>query len=481
MLSKHGDNVELLDDAITTLALLVKRTRNRNAVSRASGVKVLVDILKRHIGTSTVVVAVCRFLKNFTVKEEHCLIVLKEEGIEALMAAFNKPVAQLALTGGLTAADVRATIASAIWACSNDCSEVQNTLLSTGWLSSLSAVLKGHQDHAGLLEAALGIVRGLCRHAKYREDIMTLNFIKVAAQSMKDFPDSAVLQKEACGIFGNLATDPAIREQLGESGVLQEVVTALGRCNGADDRKVAKLALGALMNLSSSEANRDILAQTEVVPIIMKSTQTWMNNENILEYAVGVISHLSVHPICGKNLVEAGGVEALLLFLREHNMDLQVICKSLVALRRLVKTSSSEGNMRDEMDLLHQIACAGDQAGNAGIRLLVTTMETHMYDETVVKEITLLFYSLSKLQSTIPPLMSFAVTPCMKALEIHQNDAPAADAIASLLGRLPLEDDDAWSKGVESASKSPSEVLKGLGVAAQAPRDLKASGYPNGA
>merc|ERR1712129_105307 len=52
------------------------------------------------------------------------------------------------------------------------------------------------------------------------------------------------------------------------------------------------------------------------------------------EYAVGVISHLSVHSDSGRKLVQAGGVEALLLFLREHNMDLQVICKSLLASRK---------------------------------------------------------------------------------------------------------------------------------------------------
>lgn len=193
---------------------------------------------------------------------------------------------------------------------------MQSTLLSSGWLSTLSTVLAMHREHIGLLEATLGIVRGLCRHAKYRQDILTLGFVKVAALAMKEFPDSTVLQKEACGIFGNLATDPAIREQLGDSGVLQEVVTALGRCRMNDDRKVAKLALGALMNLSSSEANREILAQTEVVPIILQCAQTFMSNENILEYAVGVISHLSVHSVCGPKLVQAGGVEALLLFLR---------------------------------------------------------------------------------------------------------------------------------------------------------------------
>jgi hypothetical protein len=347
-----------------------------------------------------------------------------------------------------------------------DCSEVQNTLLSSGWLSSLSMALSSHPGHAGLLEASLGIVRNLCRHSKYREDIVNLGFVAVAANAMKDFRDNPVLQKEACGVFGNLAGDAGIREQLGQSGVLQELVTTLQRCRLNDDRKVAKLALGALMNLSTSEANRELLAATDVVPVTLAAAQNFMQNENILEMAIGVISHMAVHATTGQQLAEAGGVEALLLFLQEHKEDLQVIQRSLVALRRLVKTSASSGNTV----LLTQIACAGNSGGDNGIQLLVQAMEAHIYDETICKETALLFTSMADRQLSIQGLMTLAAEPCMKALELHQNDAPTSDALAGLLAHLPLEDDEEWSK-------APQKVLSdsAIGLGAQAPR---AGGYP---
>lgn len=354
---------------------------------------------------------------------------------------------------------------------------MQNTLLANGFLRSISSVLAVHRDHVGLLEACLGIVRGLCKpalgHPTHREEIISLGFVKTTVQALIDFPDSIVVQKEACGIFGNLAADPSIREQLGESGVLQEVVRSLARCMKHDDRKVAKLALGSLMNLSSSEANREILATTEVVPIILSVAQTFMQNENILEYAIGVISHISVQPTCGRALVEAGAVEALLLFLREHKEDLQVVSRSLVAMRRLVKTSAASGDEVADIALIKQIACAGNREGAQGIQLLTQAMEAHVYDEIVCRETAALFASLTKVQSSFAPLMAIAVQPCMKALEVHQNDAATADSIAALLALLPLEDDDQWSKGTDTSPKNL------LGVGAQVPQKnrITSGGY----
>jgi len=460
LLKMHREKPAVLEDAITTLALMAKRTRHRRAISQSGGISELVEILKQYISTPSLVVAVCRFLSNFAVKEECCLTVLQNGGVEALISAFDQ-LGGPGLQGGLDLADTRATVASAIWVCSMDCGEVQHTLLASGWVPSLAAVLKANPRHAGLHEATLGIVRGLCRHKSYREEIMTLGFIPAAIHAMKTFPDNLVLLKEACGIFGNLATDPDIREKLGEMGILQQVVSALAKCHVHDERKVAKLALGALMNLSSCEANRNILATTEVVPVILGAARNFMNNENILDYAIGVISHLAVQDSACQQLTEAGGVEALLLFLEEHPEDLQVVSRSLVALRRLLKHTLATGSQSAWAAVLTQIATAGQQEGASGIKLLIDTMQAHVYDETVVKEAALLLASLSKAQNNIPALMQLAVQPCMKALEVHQNDAPVADALGGLLGVLPLEDDDSFSKG-ESTPKTAE--LMGIGA-----------------
>jgi hypothetical protein len=272
---------------------------------------------------------------------------------------------------------------------------------------------------------------------------------------MKDFPESSVVQKEACGVFGNLASDIKIREELGQPAVLDQVVATLQRCHLNDDRKVAKLALGALYNLSSSEGNRESLAKTDVIQVALAAARIFMHNENVLEYAIGVVSHLAVHSVCARQIAEAGGVEALLLFLTDHREDLQVVSRSLVALRRVVKSSASAGNENEESALLQQIICAGSRGGHNGVQLLVKAMEAHVYDETICRESALLFASMAKVQSSIPALMAVAVQPCMQALEVHQNDAPAADALAGFLALLPLEDDDQWGK---SPKASPNMV-----------------------
>mmetsp|Transcript_87925 Transcript_87925/g.251981 ORF Transcript_87925/g.251981 Transcript_87925/m.251981 type:complete len:626 (-) Transcript_87925:317-2194(-) len=455
LLRKHRDDNSILEDAVTTLALMAKRTRHRRTLSQGGSITVLVDVLKRGAAHPSLVVAVCRFLGNFAVKEDCCMTVLQNGGVDALMAAFDHSVQhQRPLQGGTQSAaevvaDTRAAVASAIWTCSMECKEVQNTLLSSGWISSLAAVLQANAGHAGLHEAALGIVRSLSRNKQYREDILSLGFVEETIRAMKQFCDNPLLMKEGCGFIGNLATDPEIRVQLGESGVCEVVISALAACKAHDDRKVAKLALGALSNLASCEQNRDLLSKTDVVPILLNVSRTFMQNENILEYAVGALSHLAVHSVCNQQLLGAGAVEALLLFLGDHREDLQVISKCLIALRRILKQAmaSAAASGSSTAALMRQVAGAGSQTGSRGIHLLIEAMQEHIYDETVVKEAALLLTTLSSVSSNIPALMQVAVKPCMKALEVHEHEVAVSDALAGLLASLPLEEDESWAEG----------------------------------
>jgi len=449
LLRKNRDNYGVMEDGITALALMAKRTRHRRGIKDSGGITLMVDVLKRCIGRVSLVVAVCRFLSNFAVKEDCCLTVLQHGGVDALMAAFDNSMAT----------STRANVASAIWTCSQDCAEVQHALLASGWLSSLAAVLQANMGDCSLHEAALGIVRGLSRNSQYREDIVNLGFIDETIMAMRTFGDNIVLLKEACGVFGNLASDPDLRVQLGESGVIQEVLATLSKCRTHDDRKVAKLALGTLSNLASSEPNRDVFSRTDVAPILLGAARIFMRNENILEYAIGAISHIAVHVACNKQLVKAGAVEALLLFLGDHKEDLQVVSKSLVALRRILKQSQDHHS-----SVLRQVSGAGHNEGHRGICLLVEAMQEHIYDETAVKETALLLTSLSSVTNNVPVLMSVAVQPCMKALEVHQNEASVADALAELLAQLPIEEDESWAQDMTaSLLDRPADMRCGLG------------------
>mmetsp|Transcript_88803 Transcript_88803/g.250140 ORF Transcript_88803/g.250140 Transcript_88803/m.250140 type:complete len:604 (+) Transcript_88803:112-1923(+) len=448
LLQKHRDNAVVLEDAITTLALMAKRTRHRKVLSQRGNVVALVDLLKRNVCVSHIVIAVCRFLCNFAVKEECSIMVLSNGGVDALMAAFDNHAYSSNQDGSKSSADVRANVASAIWTCATDCGDVQAALFASGWLTSLMSALQVYSNNAELHEAAFGIIRSLSRNAAYRQDIVDLGVIPTTIQGMQTFSDNKSLVKEACGIFGNLATDPCIRVELGQSGAMQEAFEVLSHCCTNEDRKVAKLALGALSNMASSEENRDLLARLQTAPVVLEAARIFMHNEIILEYAIGAISHLALHPDCNRQLVEAGAVEALLLFLGEHSEDRDVVSKSLIALRRMLKHHTAKGDGSD-LPLERQIARAGrpEAGGTRGIGLLVEAMQAHLYDEIVAKETALLLASLARSPPIVPVLMSVAVQPCMKAMEVHQNETPTADALADLLARLPLEEDEQWVQG----------------------------------
>lgn len=227
----------------------------------------------------------------------------------------------------------------------------------------------------------------------------------------------------------------------------------LAKCRAYDDRKVAKLALGTLTNLASSDSNRDVMAKSDAASVLLDAARIFMRNENILEYAIGAISHLAVHEQGSQQLVWAGAIEALLLYISEHREDLEVVSKSLVALRRLNKCTTEK--------VTQQIACAGHRNDAHGVYLLVEAFQAHIYDGTVVRETALLFTSISKNSEFVPVLMSLAVHPCMKALEVHQNDTAVADALAGLLSNMPLEEDEDWDQEGPGGMLGESELMGG--------------------
>jgi len=145
-----------------------------------------------------------------------------------------------------------------------------------------------------------------------------------------------------------------IRTQLGESSAVEEICAVLRGCQKHDDRKVAKLALGSLSNLASSDSNRDAMAKTDVAQTLLEASRVFIGNENVIEYAVGAISHLVVHEGCCTQLQRAGAVEALLLFVSEHKEDLQVVSKSVVALRKVIRRAG-QGGFGPQQAVLQQV------------------------------------------------------------------------------------------------------------------------------
>ncbi|CAK0908955.1 unnamed protein product [Prorocentrum cordatum] len=324
-----GDHV-VLEAAATALALLARRTRHRHAALRCGAIGVLVDVLRRCSDRQSLVVAVCRFVANFAVKEDCRLAVLRGGGVDALAA--------LVSTG---AGDAGAATASALLACATDCEEVQQRLCSLQVATDVLRQMQASPLDVALHEAGIGIFRCLSRASgsgRRRGEALAEGAVPLTLEAMRRFGDSSALLKEACGLLGNLAADPEAREQLGRAGAVEVVVATLSRCDGEGDRKVAKLALGALSNLANdSEANRELMAAHAAAPALLRAAQVFAHNESILESAIAAVAHMASNALCRQHLLEAGAVEALLLFLSEGADDFQVVARSLAALRRLLR------------------------------------------------------------------------------------------------------------------------------------------------
>merc|ERR1712039_496859 len=136
-------------------------------------------------------------------------------------------------------------------------------------------------------------------------------------------------------------------------------------------------------------------------------------------------------------------------------------------------------SQNSQQAVLQQICCAGQRDGQRGVQILIDSLQAHIYDDTVVQETSLLLTSLSKNPNNVAALMSIAVKPCMKALEVHQNETSVADALGEFLGQMPIEEDEQWGQALATSllDKPVGSGSRGGTPLASSPK-AAAGGYP---
>lgn len=166
-------------------------------------------------------------------------------------------------------------------------------------------------------------------------------------------------------------------------------------------------------------------------------TRCFMDNEFVLEGAIGLMGRVVADPLGLEELVRAGGVEALLFFLESNREDLPVAQKTLVALRRVVKSAEvlqSEG--RSVPDVVTAIARPNFQ----GLAVIVGAMKFHVYDEQVCRESALLLLALCNAPQNLAPMLELGQDVCLNAMNVHSNTPAVQEALTSLLTSLPVEE-----------------------------------------
>lgn len=449
LLQRHSANLLLQEELITALALMAKRTRLRQVLAQCDAVAIVVHSLKYQPDYLLLYTAVCRFVRAFAVDAEQCNALLDSGGIDILLTTFKDAMmmdSAAMLSRSVSRADVGADVVASVWTCTTESQRVQRHLADRGFLPALAACLHAESEREGLHEAGLGIVRNMSRTPAFREAITQAGFISIAVGSMRAASSRRVGEvREACGFIGNLACEAHVRLQLAFSGAAPAIVDGLLKCR--EDKKVAKLALAALVNLTNCEKNRSALAADgRVATLLLDTARLYIGSESLLELAVGAMSHFSVNEDGAAQMLEAGAVDALLVFLMDGVASVPVVSKSMMALRRLYHCPSTSCMNSVSLVLQRLSEASGEDGVPQGILIIVNAMQTHDYDRSVVKETAQLMDLLSKREANVPILLKVAVRPLLRAMEIHRNDAALCDLIANLLANLPLEAEEGWDR-----------------------------------
>jgi len=416
-----GSRTSLLEEAITCLALLAPRARHKQKIVAHNGVPFILQLLKEQTTNfdCAILVACCRFVTKFAEKGQDALRIMQHEGIPTLIALFimatDKFLPNAQSDPSMADAkeqyrEVLVASCTALWTCCIVNEDIQDSIIKSGFIYHLARLMTSEKSICP--EPCFGILRRIAKVADVERDILSLDFAndRVLRQGFhleRDINGQICGKvKEVIGFVGNLATTEAGREAILGTQAVWGTVKAIEACckTGDIDRKTAKIALAALVNLTvSRRICEDAYTNTNICAVLLESMKTFGHNANVLEQAMGVLSHLATEPQCCRQLIKGGAGEAILCYLTEHQQDLFMNKRCILALRRMLATCPEQ---------VHSLLVDG---ANEGLQRVLTATRRHIYDSTVAQELVLLLEALH-----LPPqVLDLAEDTCTTLLRHH--------------------------------------------------------------
>jgi len=410
----------LLEEAITCLALMAPRSRHKQKIITHSGVPFILNLLKKHSSQfdCAILVACCRFITKFAEKEQHAVLIFQNDGIDALLGVFIMACHGFHSSESDTRycdkqgqyREVIIAACTALWVCCVENEDIQDLLGRSGFVIDLATIMKLETPICP--EPCFGILRRIAKLTAVESEIEALDLVKdsVLKHGFKIERDSSGQicgkVKEVIGFVGNIASSEAGREALVSTCAVKGTVEALDACceSGDVDRKTAKIALAALVNLTvSKKICEQAFLKTDICTILLQTMKTFGHNTNVLEQAMNLLSHLAADSFCCRKLLDGGAGEAILCYLTEHQQDLFMNKRCVLALRRMLATSP---------EAIHSLLV---DSSNEGLQRVLNITKRHVYDQTVAQELVLLLEALH-----LPPqVLDLAEDTCHHLLRHH--------------------------------------------------------------
>lgn len=351
MLLSHPKDTSVIEEGCTVLRHLLVDAVHRSQFVKAGGV----DILLQSMGTcSSSMVQASRALWSISTHPDHQAVIVKSDGIQALLEAVHDYEGQwevmVAACGALRN----------ICACTSRPNQREQVIKAGGILVPLVA-LSHHPANGRVVAQACALLALLVTAGGETAEHLQTTSIPYIMPALVNVMTSEEAMEQGCHVLWCIAhTKASLLLEAGAADLLSDVLHIHTTVD------VLLQACGAVKCLSACETARLPIAQGGGVEALLAVMQAHLSSIEIMLQAAGALFNLSISsPI--KGLVgQKGGMEIMVSALRSHHSDPALTALICALLARLAEQDANEeliadcGGIEAVMDVLRIPAAAVD-------------------------------------------------------------------------------------------------------------------------
>ena len=205
-------------------------------------------------------------------------------------------------------------------------------------LDSIVAAMKAHSENSSVCESCFQALRLYAVSEASQIHISSSGVIDRIVSIMESHPTIVPLQKEGCGILGDLASNYERKVAIAANG-LRVILSALE--GNKKDADVQEAGCCALCSLSEESTNQALIASAGGIDTTLRSMRAHYGNLLIQVHCCGTLSNLAMNDTNKLSIAAAHGINSILAAMRFHSDSLSLQKHACQALSNIAANTTS--------------------------------------------------------------------------------------------------------------------------------------------
>eukprot|EP01006_Ploeotia_vitrea_P032779 TRINITY_DN64962_c0_g1_i1.p1 TRINITY_DN64962_c0_g1~~TRINITY_DN64962_c0_g1_i1.p1 ORF type:complete len:2046 (-),score=1282.45 TRINITY_DN64962_c0_g1_i1:42-6179(-) len=328
------------------LGRMAAHSQHSTQIARTGGVKAMVQHINVRTAPEDQPHSIS-LLGKLSQNENNAGLVVREGGIQALTAALHRNTRINSISDKDMAAAAQAL---------GHLTESRRAAKVVGRdHSAIKAVIEGIQQKpkfARLTEYSISCLANMAQSKENIDSIVQLGGIETLVTAMVNHSHNEAILREASRTLAVLAANPLYARMIGDQGGIELALKSLK----TNPDTCGEYSLQIIQSLCSHPANTARLLKSKGIPQFVRVLNSGLKNGQVMTIIMRLLSALSEDPAITKQIIDAGGVKAILESLERHPELLEHNKYCVFAILRMAQQSKDTLEYLKAKDIVRRVA-----------------------------------------------------------------------------------------------------------------------------